>query len=62
MFKPDFYTKYWTALQQRTGNILWASADWADGWKSFIDGAIEQGTKAAYIVGRELPSPAQSRL
>jgi monoamine oxidase len=54
MFDKGMYTKFWSALQQRTGNVLWASADWADGWKSFIDGAIEQGTKAAFIVRQEL--------
>lgn len=34
-------------LQASQGRILFASADWASGWRGFIDGAIEQGIVAA---------------
>jgi monoamine oxidase len=35
------------ALQAPAGRVLFASADWANGWRGFIDGAIEQGLAAA---------------
>ncbi|GAA5917904.1 hypothetical protein JCM6882_003986 [Rhodosporidiobolus microsporus] len=53
MFPPEYYTKYFKQLQKPHGNVLWALADSADRWKSFIDGAIEQGMKAAYIIEKE---------
>ncbi|ORY91639.1 hypothetical protein BCR35DRAFT_323378 [Leucosporidium creatinivorum] len=53
MAPPGFTTKYHKELQTRTGNVLWASADWADGWKGFIDGACEQGGRAAHVVVEE---------
>ncbi|GAA5914491.1 hypothetical protein JCM6882_003039 [Rhodosporidiobolus microsporus] len=62
MFPPEYYTKYFKELQKPHGNVLWASADSADGWKSFIDGAIEQGMKAAYSIEKEWrkrPQPAR---
>ncbi|GAA6008800.1 flavin monoamine oxidase family protein [Rhodotorula paludigena] len=63
MWGPGHYTKYFRELQKPHGNIEWASADWADGWKSFIDGAIEQGGKAAYRITKEWRRrPQQSRL
>ena len=42
------------ALRRRHGNILFANSDWAVGWRSFIDGAIEEGTRAAMTVKEEL--------
>jgi monoamine oxidase len=30
-------------LQAPAGRLLFANADWANGWRGFIDGAIEQG-------------------
>jgi len=36
------------------GNLFFASADWAVGWRSFIDGAIEEGTRAAFDVVQQL--------
>jgi len=42
------------ALRQRHGNILFANSDWAIGWRSFIDGAIEEGTRAAFTLKEEL--------
>ncbi|GAA6025441.1 hypothetical protein JCM10207_005404, partial [Rhodosporidiobolus poonsookiae] len=53
MYAPNYYTKYFKELQKPHGNVHFASADWADGWKSFIDGAIEQGTKSAYKITQE---------
>lgn len=34
-------------LQKPEGRIFFASADWASGWRGFIDGAIEQGAVAS---------------
>ncbi|KAJ5640568.1 hypothetical protein N7528_000193 [Penicillium herquei] len=53
---PGFMTRYQEELQARHGNVFFASADWADGWRAFIDGALEQGWKAAQEVARELQS------
>ena len=51
---PGYMTKYQEELQSRHGNIFFASADWADGWRAFIDGALEQGWKKAQEVAEEL--------
>lgn len=40
-------TKYQQELQKPHGNIFFASADWADGWRGFVDGALESGQTAA---------------
>jgi hypothetical protein len=46
-YEQGFASKYMAALQKPHGRVFMASADWADGWRGFIDGAIEQGTRAA---------------
>ncbi|KAL4954138.1 amine oxidase [Aspergillus filifer] len=43
---PKSVSRYVEELQQRHGRIIFASADWADGWRGFVDGAIEQGQAA----------------
>lgn len=43
---PNSASKYLQELQQHHGRIVFASADWADGWRGFVDGAIEQGQTA----------------
>ncbi|KAF5008950.1 hypothetical protein FDECE_4813 [Fusarium decemcellulare] len=53
-YPAGFLTKYLAELQSRHGNILMASADWASGWRSFIEGAMEQGSLAADTVLNEL--------
>ncbi|KAL4879481.1 hypothetical protein BJY04DRAFT_229033 [Aspergillus karnatakaensis] len=57
MFPPDFSFKHLEALQQRAGNVLFASSDWASGWRGYIDGAIERGGLAARDVVSELGFP-----
>ncbi|KAH8586177.1 hypothetical protein B0O99DRAFT_656961 [Bisporella sp. PMI_857] len=54
MFRPGFSVKYLDALRARHGNVHFASSDWALGWRGFIDGAIEDGARAAYLVRAEL--------
>jgi lysyl oxidase-like protein 2/3/4 len=43
---PNSASRYLQELQQHQGRIIFASADWADGWRGFVDGAIEQGQTA----------------
>ncbi|KAM0425582.1 hypothetical protein ACHAPT_009113 [Fusarium lateritium] len=54
MFGPDFSFRYLDTLRERQGNILFASGDWALGWRGFIDGAIEEGTRVAKTVTEDL--------
>jgi hypothetical protein len=53
-WRPGFASKYQDELQSRHGNVLFASADWAHGWRAAIDGALEQGTLNAAVVTREI--------
>ena len=46
-FAPDYMSKYQQELQKDHGRILFASGDWADGWRGFVDGAIADGARAA---------------
>jgi len=52
--RPGMATEYLDVLKARQGNILFASADWAKGWRGFIDGAIEDGARVAKELGGEL--------
>lgn len=54
MYRPGFAFKYLEALRRREGNVFFASADWSLGWRGFIDGAIEEGTRVAYEIRNEL--------
>ncbi len=47
VLRPGQYTKSLAALQAPAGRVVFASADWANGWRGFIDGAVEQGLGAA---------------
>ncbi|PLB44947.1 amine oxidase [Aspergillus steynii IBT 23096] len=40
---PKSASRFLEELQRPHDRIVFASADWADGWRGFIDGAIEQG-------------------
>ncbi|KAF3070916.1 Monoamine oxidase N [Daldinia childiae] len=51
---PGMATKYLTALRERHGNVLFASGDWAAGWRGCIDGAIEEGGRVSKEVLDEL--------
>ncbi|CEL00657.1 Putative Monoamine oxidase N [Aspergillus calidoustus] len=53
-YRTGFLTKYLAELQKRHGNVLMANADWAMGWRAFIEGAMEQGGLAADTVMNEL--------
>jgi len=45
--RPYMWSRYLRELQQPSARIIFASADWANGYRGFIDGAIEQGLEAA---------------
>ena len=56
---PYAMSKYLQSLQEPQGRVIFASADWADGWRGFVDGAVEQGQRAAQEA-RRLFSQGQS--
>lgn len=47
---PAMATTSLKALQEPHGRVFMANSDWAQGWRGFIDGAIEQGARAASTV------------
>lgn len=51
---PGLLASHFEELRARQGNVFFASSDWASGWRSFIDGAIEEGTRAAASVRADL--------
>ncbi|RAH66721.1 flavin monoamine oxidase family protein [Aspergillus aculeatinus CBS 121060] len=53
-WRPQYMSKYQDELQSRHGNVFFASADWAHGWRAAIDGALEQGSLAAQEAGKEV--------
>ncbi|KAK6386896.1 hypothetical protein LTS17_000160 [Exophiala oligosperma] len=58
----DCMSKYLQELQKDHGNVFFASADWADGWRGFIDGALESGLKTALRVAERLQKNPAPRL
>jgi len=46
-YRPGMWTTSGAAMRQREGRIVFSGADIADGWRGFIDGAIESGLRAA---------------
>ncbi|CAI7606459.1 unnamed protein product [Penicillium pancosmium] len=53
-YRTGYLTKYLAELQKRHGNVFMANADWASGWRAFIEGAMEQGALAADTVMNEI--------
>ncbi|KAH7386801.1 hypothetical protein DE146DRAFT_739149 [Phaeosphaeria sp. MPI-PUGE-AT-0046c] len=51
---PGLLSKHLDDMRARHGNIVFANSDWALGWRSFIDGAIEEGTRAAFEIRKEI--------
>lgn len=47
---PNAMSRWLEELQKPAGRIHFASADWADGWRGFIDGAIERGVVASRAI------------
>lgn len=55
----DTAVRYLDDLRAKQGNVFFASSDTALGWRSFIDGAIEDGTRAAKDIKDELAQEAE---
>lgn len=53
-WQPGYMSKYQDELQSRHGDVFFASADWAHGWRAAIDGALEQGCLNAQVAHREV--------
>ncbi|KAI9923895.1 hypothetical protein ASPWEDRAFT_67288 [Aspergillus wentii DTO 134E9] len=51
---PGLLSSSLETLRSAHGNVYFANSDWAVGWRSFIDGAIEEGTRAAMAVKEDL--------
>ncbi|OAA41821.1 Amine oxidase [Metarhizium rileyi] len=51
---PGLLANHLKDMRARHGNIFFSSSDWALGWRSFIDGAIEEGGRAAAAVRADL--------
>lgn len=58
---PGLLTNHLDDMRERHGNVLFANSDWALGWRSFIDGAIEEGTRVALEVRQELEGLSKSK-
>ena len=52
--RPTHTSKYLAELQQTEGKVHFCGGDVANGWRGFIDGAIESGTRIGRDVAREL--------
>ncbi|HEY0939883.1 MAG TPA: FAD-dependent oxidoreductase [Steroidobacter sp.] len=56
MYRPMFFSKYLRELQRPEGGLYFAGSDIANGWRGFIDGAIESGMSAARQIHSALNS------
>lgn len=59
---PNQFRRYVQELQKAEGRVFFASADWADGWRGFVDGAIESEQKAANEVKTFLEGQQDTKL
>ncbi|KAH7123274.1 amine oxidase [Dactylonectria estremocensis] len=58
----EFTTKYLSALQRPHGNVYFASADFSDGWRGWIDGAVHIGMQVAHqVIQKQNRDPAAAR-
>ncbi|PHH93403.1 hypothetical protein CDD83_3716 [Cordyceps sp. RAO-2017] len=51
---PGLVTRYLDGLRRDHGNVLFASSDWSTGWRGFIDGAMQEGARAAAGIVKSL--------
>lgn len=49
-YRPGQLSNAFTELRRREGNVFFASSDSANGWRGFIDGAIQSGGETAHQV------------
>ncbi|KAL2394095.1 Monoamine oxidase N [Exophiala dermatitidis] len=59
---PEWVSKYNDIMQTPHGNVILASGDWGEGWRGWIDGAAQQGMKAAKLVADTYGSRIKSRI
>jgi monoamine oxidase len=53
-YRPSMWTKYSEEMRKTEGRLVFAGADIANGWRGFIDGAIETGLRASKEVSEIL--------
>lgn len=53
-YKPGMWSKYGVDMRKDEGRIVFAGSDVANGWRGFIDGAIETGLRASRVVLKQL--------
>lgn len=59
---PGLLSNHLGDMRASTKNIVFACSDWATGWRSFIDGAIQEGTRAAAdVVGKLVTKISQEK-
>lgn len=51
---PKLLSEHLDDMRGRHGHVIFANSDWALGWRSFIDGAIEEGERASVEVREEV--------
>ena len=54
MYPPGMLTSSLRELQRPEGHVFFAGADIANGWRGFIDGAVESGLSVAHQVTEKL--------
>ena len=54
MYRPGVLTEHFSELKQAEGRIHFAGGDIAEGWRGFIDGAIESGLRTGRRVADAL--------
>ena len=54
MYRPGVLTEHFTDLKRPEGKVFFAGGDIAEGWRGFIDGAIESGLRTGRQVADAL--------
>jgi monoamine oxidase len=54
MYRPHVLTRDLRGLQQSEGRVHFCGSDIADGWRGFIDGAIESGLRVGQRIANQL--------
>jgi monoamine oxidase len=54
VFRTGEAEKRLPVLRESVGPMHFANADWAHGWRGYVDGAVEQGIDAAARVQKLL--------
>jgi monoamine oxidase len=54
MYRPNVLTQDLRELQRAEGRVHFGGSDIANGWRGFIDGAIESGLRVAQRAAQQL--------